>query len=497
MMIKSNEFNHETGWLSKKIIILNLHLFAIVVFALSVPILENSFSNEFRINVTSVFFTILSAWCIWTWRTIYHGLFNPYILFLIAAVIFNGGQAFLEVLGLNGVTGMLGGRFTSDILFTTLALVILGIASFHFGGLVALATTNQVKREENLEKKELYAHSGRLVSVLILAISVVPALLLIREAIDTVLVSGYFALYTQQVGTGFEAAPQVLATFLVPGAFFLLVGSEKRLPYVLISLGMVLAYSTIMLFLGRRGNAIPVLITYSWLWHRTIRPLPRGFLLIVAAIGLFIVIPLLGVIRNTPGAERLSVPQLVDSYLSIDNPTVAAVSEMGGSMMTIAYTVDLVPSSRQFDNGLGYLYATLTVFPNFFWDIHPSIAHGTASSWLINTVNPYTAAHGGGYGYSFIAEAYLNFGWFGTVITLAVIGFLFARIVLWADNGDPIRLATVGTFLVFFLFYARAEAAQIIRPLVWYSFFPYFLIRFASRFVDRLKKRYERVPISS
>ena len=42
--------------------------------------------------------------------------------------------------------------------------------------------------------------------------------------------------------------------------------------------------------------------------------------------------------------------------------------------------------------------------------MHPSVAHGQPSDWLIETVNPYLAERGLGLGFSFIAEAYMNFG---------------------------------------------------------------------------------------
>ncbi len=100
------------------------------------------------------------------------------------------------------------------------------------------------------------------------------------------------------------------------------------------------------------------------------------------------------------------------------------------------------------------------------------------------------ASHGGSLGYSFIAEAYLNFGWIGAPITLGIIGFLFAKLVSWAErSGQPARLAMVACFLTFFLFFSRSEAASNIRLLVWYSLLPYLAVHAVRRFNAKLARR--------
>ncbi len=151
-------------------------------------------------------------------------------------------------------------------------------------------------------------------------------------------------------------------------------------------------------------------------------------------------------------------------------------------MQTIAYTIELVPKFREFQWGADYLYALFTVVPNLFWKLHPTVDRGLAGLWLAWAVRPEFAAIGGGLGYSFIAEAYLNFGWFGAPIALGVIGFLFAKFTLWAAKSkEPDRMAAVASFISFFLFFARAESGVMVRSVVWYSWFPYLSVCLLSR----------------
>jgi len=195
-------------------------------------------------------------------------------------------------------------------------------------------------------------------------------------------------------------------------------------------------------------------------------------------------------VRNISGVDRLSLEFLRETYLTMDNPVLAILSEMGGSLGTVAYTIELVPARRAFDLGVGYLYALTPAFPSFFWDVHPVIARGTPADWLIWAVDPVTARLGGGLGFSFIAEAYLNFGTFGTPIVTAVFGFLLGAFVLWADRFySPARMAAVATFTAFILFYARGDASVLMRPLLWYAGLPYAACRLADIVAARLAAR--------
>jgi oligosaccharide repeat unit polymerase len=322
-----------------------------------------------------------------------------------------------------------------------------------------------------------------------LFISFIPATIALIEATKIVLASGYSALYQQEAVTGIGATSNVLAAFLVPSALFLLVGSRDSRSGIAVSSLIILSYSIIEFFLGDRSNAVMPLIAYAWLWHWTVRPLPKTILITSGMIVMFVVFPVVKETRDIAGYAR-SLAILINTFYSIDNPFVTVVHEMGGSMQTVAYTLDLVPGFRPFDIGQGYLYALLTIFPNLFWDVHPTIARGLAATWLTKTVAPYIASIGGGLGYSFIAEAYLNFGWLGAPVALGLIGFFYGKFVLWAQQSrEPAKMATVAAFTAFFLFYARGESGSMVRLLVWYALLPYGLCHYVSRLTLKGKKR--------
>lgn len=416
----------------------------------------------------------------WSWYILTKSLFNPYILFFVSAVIFNGGQALLEVFNLNknGLLGFL--KFTPSTLVLTLFLVTISLACFHLGALFSMTNSNKIAKLENKEsdtKLKLQYKACYLIGWALLSISFIPTIFTIKKAADVVREYGYGGLWqhddyhTDVVNTGAD----ILASFIIPASLFLLAGTKYKNNSKFISLLLVIIYSIARFALGERNQAIMPLISFAWLWNSLIYPLPKALILGVSTLMVSIVFPLVAITRNTSGDDRLSLNYLIESYQNLDNPIIDSISEMGASMLTVAYTIELVPKVRDFQMGAEYLYALLTLIPNIFGgDLHPSIARGIPDIWLVNEIDPVMASYNNTYGFSFIAEAYLNFGWYGTSIALGIMGFLFVKLTLWAVNsGNPARMAMLACFISYFLFYPRGESVFMVRPLVWYSLIPY------------------------
>jgi oligosaccharide repeat unit polymerase len=412
------------------------------------------------------------VWSIWSWARVAHSWFDCYSLFLIAATLFNAGQACLEVFGLNQ-GDMLDGQFSHATLVRTLFLVLLGLAAMHLGALVA--AVRSPKQAESASTDEAATRASlRTVGWVLLLISLPFTALVIREEMAVVASAGYFALYQQQAATGLNAGPLVLSICLIPGVLFLLAGASRNRGPRLVAVGVIAGYAAIQFYLGVRHEAAILAVEAAWVWHRVIRPIRPVVLLGAAAFLVGVVFPLVGAIRNTSGKDRSTLDFLTENYVSIDNPLVASISEMGGSMETVAHTLNFVPAERDYEMGVGYAYAVSTLFPNLFWKIHPAMEHELPSSWLTWQVDPYTASQGGGRGFSFIAEAYLNFGYVGVPIVLFAIGYCLSKLVRWTGLGArPDRVAFVATAACFAIFLVRAELAVVLRGVVWYSIGPY------------------------
>jgi oligosaccharide repeat unit polymerase len=441
----------------------------------------------------SVFILFQFIWSFWSWKAATGNILDPYTIFLLAAYLFNGGKAILEVFRLDdrGIEVFISNdgyvifSFFIDTIKQALVLVFIGLGALHLGALVAVSRGEKawkILRQPNAKS----AQASRWVGWFLLLISFVPAVVTLVERYRVVMQSGYFGLFQRTAETGFGNLSQVLASFMVPGVLFLLAGSKGRPRTLALSALLILTYLLIQAFTGTRLWWAMPLVAYIWLWHRWISPIPKIFLWVGGTVIMFVVFPSIMVVRNLPGEARFSLDTYIQSFLSLQNPAIAILQEMGGTLLTVAHTLELIPTVRDFDFGSGYLYSILTIFPNLFWEIHPTVARSLYSHWLTYTVDPATFYAGGGYGFSFIAEAYANFGWVGTPIVIILIGFLLAKFVLWGEKtDDPAKSAAVAAFLAFFLIYARGESALVVRPLIWYALGPYLLTKLLIRTLMR------------
>jgi oligosaccharide repeat unit polymerase len=442
------------------------HLLACLVIGI-IAVAFSRVATDSSIYALSLGLTAMLVWSLGSWWYVTGTVFDPYGMFISALFLFNAGQALLEVAGLNN-EGLLSGRFDDDVLSATLYIVLLGLCFGHLGALTAASRSKATSVQESSTSGQALRATGWI----LLGISIVPTVTLLWDAASSVFAGGYMALYQRNAGTGIAAGPQVVSTFLVPAALFLLAGAKGAQRERLTAAAVIGCYTTIQFVLGYRSTAIMPVCAFVWLWDRCESRIRTRYLLGAATIATMVVLPISRETRMLVGHERLSFTTLVSSYVTIENPFVSTVSEMGGSMATVAYTYILVPSTRAFDHGIGYAYAALTVLPNLFWDIHPTISHGTASDWLIWSVDPASAAKQIGLGYSCIAEAYLNYGWVGVPIVMFVLGFSVAGLTAWGRH-DRARMAMVAAFTAFALRFPRDEAASLVRAFVWYSWLPY------------------------
>ena len=424
---------------------------------------------------------ICFLYAVCSWGAITGRLFDPYILFLVAAMLFTGGQAIIEIFSIKPAASLdIYGKVQATTVISALFLVSLGLLAFQSGGMVAALQRTGIKAQINSRS---FTHSNRIrfglwtTGWFLVLLSFFPAIGLLKTTISTVLSGGYWAVFQMDNGTGLEGSQRVLSLFLVPGALFLLAGSKGKPFSLLVSALLISLYATIQFFIGSRTLAAMPLLAYAWLWHRSIRPLPRLLLLISATTIGFVVFPLVSIYRTIAGNIRILSPSLVLQTLnSIENPLVASITEMASTIYPIAQTLELVPSVRPFALGSSYYFALFSLVPNLFWSVNPASANELAR-WFSWTVSPDYAALGGGWGYSFVAEAYVNFGWIGTPIVLMLMGYIYARFVLWAGNSEnPAKLALLASFSSFFYLFARGEFASTPRSLVWYSLLPYFIV---------------------
>ena len=426
--------------------------------------------NREQVFGASLLLVSVALWNLLSWRLAGQFWFEPYPLFLIAAIAFNGGQAFLEVFSQNK-NGILDGRFTAELVTQALYLVTIGLASLHFGVLLALGRIPPARRDpwNPVDRRKALLFVG----YVCLGISIVPLIMVVQDAVTTAVTFGYGDLYGRDRGELLPGPITALEPFMVSGAMCLIAGSSKRKAHLLVASLLSLGYGFVMLAIGSRGPAVMILLAYIWLYNRSIQRLRRKVVVVLFVV-LLLIFPVIATVRQNAGFWEDPVGHFSAAIAKNDNLAVSAISEMGYSLVTVVHTLRLIPDVRPFDYGIGYVYAASAVVPDIGWEVHPAISHGLFGDWLIRTTDPFIAARGGGLGFSFIAEVYANFGWLGTCPFLIAMGYFLGRLFNWSARGnDPAKLAFIATFMAFFLVFARGESAVILRGLAWYALFPY------------------------
>lgn len=443
---------------------------AILIAWFTMPLLNLDPSQLTR--TYSIVFVACSIYCLGSWVLLRpEGWFDHYAMFLIAVILFNGGQFALHALGLTDTTNpLLGDRFSDATLIQAIGLVTLSLMSLHTGAII-FGASKHGPRPRRQAPFEISDRAVFVVGWFFLPISLGPMFYLTLDKLSIVSEHGYFGIYLQEATTGWAAAPEILSRFFVPSALFIIAVSKSRPISLYVVTILVAVYVLAYLYIGLRSDAFVTLVALCWLWHRAIRPLPVSLIVAVGAVSMLVVIPVVAGIRNDPGAERNMLTAYLEQMATVENPLVDSVYEMGGSAATVAWTLELVPQEQRHEWGLSYASAIGSLLPNLGRGVHPFYySLGDALVWR---VDPQTAAAGGGHGFSFIGEAYRNFGWIGTMIFMCALGGVLARFVAWSSHTDRSwKYAFLASCALWLPYYARSESSVLVRQVAWYTVGP-------------------------
>jgi oligosaccharide repeat unit polymerase len=225
----------------------------------------------------------------------------------------------------------------------------------------------------------------------------------------------YVGRYPQAEGYGFFLA----LVWQFPLALLLLSSTIKRLwslrTFVVVGwLGFYLLFSLIS---GARRDILIPLIALIVLIHYTRYRIPARFL-IGSGLVIFVVLTIQGWARNidfmTNPRQALicTLDSLSPRWFSPGS------SEWSYQFNVLAYLVEHVPAD--YPHRPTYLEAILATLPSFIVHDRPV----TPSQWITRLTYPEYAERGGGFAFSAVGEAYLNFGVPGIVIGFLLVGMI-------------------------------------------------------------------------
>ena len=451
---------------------------------------KTSLPND-GVTTLSFVLVVLAAWLLISWKLAGGKFLHPYGLFLLAAIPFHVGFSMLRIAREDSQMLLLA-EVSDASIARTLVLVTACLAALHLGALTAHAWYAYLETGPTSTAETADDADVRTVGWILLSVSLVPTILMLAGHVQTVFAGGYLELFllerSLETATPGMAVQRLLSPFFIPGIMFLVAGSRnspgaRRTAFALLTL-----YSVVYLYVGFRANALIPLAVFAWLWHRSVRRLPLGLIGAAGAGFLVLVAPIIRAVRDVSGLDRLSPSALMDAYASGQNPLTSLLSELGSTVFVVSYTTELVPSVRPHEWGVGYLHALVNAIPMVTW--HDP--YGNAGDWLAWELRPDWAEGGFGFAYSFIAEAYLNFGWLGAPIMMIAFGAAIVALSRWVSRGaDAVRYGFVAAFLPTLIFMVRNESITLSRTLFWYALLPLA----AVHFLRTTRRRHGKVEV--
>lgn len=409
-------------------IIIEICLLTIEAFLCSSLIKESVFNaddallNASKIAVFSIILNII------LWRRLSKEWLSPYMIFLIVMFLFSCGQSIGWVLNLNMGDKDLWGRvdhgLTRELLTNGLCYSILGITAFQLGAVVFYNPELYKINQKRYTADEVTCTFQKVGKILILF--AVPAFIAqtVQLAIS-VMNGGYHSYYETILSrSAFGTLLTRLSDFYEPVLLVLLVGYRKEKNKVILIVFLLFIDIIASLYIGGRSGAVMIALGVILALHYFVKPIKGKMVVFYSAIG-YLGIAVLNTIANIRNVIDKSFSTFIISFLySLQNVIGDFIGELGWTMTSTCWTMNLTESQYPFRYGMSYLVSVVSWVPSFvFGGVHPCTVWADLGNWLQSSLGM-----GYGPGYTMIAESYLNFSWYG-VLAMFVEGTIIVRVI--------------------------------------------------------------------
>jgi hypothetical protein len=468
-------------------IITTLILMVFLVYMLIAP--TNMAEQAIFIRTLALFGWVLFIWSILSWYKLRKEIIDLYMIFLVVMFLFNFSQPMLLLFGLlpEG-KGILGTKVESSVYISAQFFSLISLAMFHIGALVAEKGNKTKISDIGLVDKNKFV-ALKIVGWIMLLTSFPSFTVDLIETMNTVKIYGYAALYNYSVTTNqievaeaftFERFFQYFSSYFIPSLICLLVAYHNRRAFNLLFRIIMVLFVLNSLFIGRRGDAVCLLLMILCLSHYIIRPFTKKQLLLYGVAGYYF-LGILGIIakmRNMTGRSFIDYIEGFFAAFGTENLVLDTIAEMGGSLFPLASVINIMPEQFSFayQYGTTYLWAFTAIIPNVnLWSVHPAMVYAECPNWLKVALNMSY-----GPGFSIIAEGFRNFGWLG-FFTLYYFGKLIGGICSSVTRNtiiqDPFKLCLTVVFINEILMIARGDFIMMIRPFFYIVLPMWFILK--------------------
>lgn len=395
------------------------------------------------------------ALCVYSWVKSGCRLISVYVFFIAYAFLCNCGQSLLYVLGVPYEFLTSYWNLPVESVSYAFRFQLLCVAALNVGTCIALSRRSRnVSTDEMADWYRNYDTVKNKADKYLFPIMIICLLGTMYAAYEVASLRSTMSYHEWM----YEGHNDVESRFYFSYFFaFLSIRSVFRKQHTLLIYASWLFFIGLFMMLGLRTQAIPYLtfllitvpVTHSSIFKKKFIPF--------WIVGAFFFIIFLGIISSTRTEGTVDLSE-ADNGQNTAVSFYVALADVGASAETIGLTMN------ECDKGMPHyqsiLYSIITVIPNRVLKIPAEVFQ--VPGWeVMSSPGSFMSHKVGllGFGFSYIAEAYLNYGWFGWIFIL-LYGILIARLenMAYQDimNGCFFKI----TFLLWLakqVFFARAD----------------------------------------
>lgn len=453
---------------------------AIIITALIIIIeigllgcLNNRFLDiEYSLKLAS--FICVAGFCVEfvVWYRLTKEIFSPYTVFFVVLFAFCCGQSIGWLFGIDmGMKDMwdrVDHNMSKTLLLSGLTYSMIGISCFHLGAIIGTKcdrSNNMISIGTEIEVTKAFNRISRLLLIICIPAFIANTVV----SIGIVVQGGYASIYTFQKSSSIiMRILEILANYYQPCLLLLLIVHRKNKKKRNLIVMAMLIDVVINLFIGGRSGAVMSLLAIVLSYHYFVRRF-RLKEALLGGIGGYLGVVVLNAVADIRDVANKSLydffPALVSSFSNVIGDF---IGELGWSITSICWTMDIVPTNYPFRYGMSYLVSLISWIPSFFFQgIHPVVTWGELSNWLQNSLSMTY-----GPGYTMIAEAYINFGQWG-YIALIIEGIIIGLIIAAVPRVNAERNLLKSTMQIMFI---MVLMKSIVRSSVSIAFKNYFFV---------------------
>ena len=416
-----------------------------------------------KVGLTMVFVTAAYVFMIYNCLRM-KGATNLLFIMLCLSIPFYYGQHIVAMFDpkylLNSQTySILDGKLPDECIINASFLIIACMLLLSGAFLAHKDSRKQQKEREAVVVKpslERKLSALRITAVVFLLISAVPTVRYLLAQYALTQTYGYLGRrnlevesnYFQILGVSYFVV--TLSQFFLPALYALLMYVKKRAGKIIVY-ALMIAYFILYYMTGSRFNLLKMLVTAFLIRVIWIKPLSKKELKKYVWAGVvFVVLFSVGTILRNIGGGTIKLDQVLDEL----TPS-GTLWESGITFTTVSNLMDKCPSVVPFFYGKSWLGSVLQCLPE-------RLRFGFFEKYSLQTSSTFSRLYYDttmfGYGSSFIAEGYYNFGFFVLPIMLLFGGFLS-----WMNNRLQLAKKTSSPYLFLVLVYVCGELAYGIR----------------------------------